>query len=135
MKLRPLCTHCLAAPCSSLSPAPSHPRAPGKSEAGHGERTWVPLDGHPQTLEGGPLRGGLESLTQGWGFWSCPLRLMPRPPFAHPSLPSSPSHRPSWVGGPEPRVRTGRRKLLVVPSKPLTPGPIPSKKKTKSLTF
>ena len=56
MKLRPLCTHCLAAPCSSQGLAPSHPRAPGKSRAGHSKRTWVPLEGHPQALEGGYLR-------------------------------------------------------------------------------
>lgn len=72
MKLRPLCTHCLAAPCSSQGPAPSHPRAPGKSRAGHGKRTWVPLEGHPQALEGGYLRGGLESFTQGRGLLELP---------------------------------------------------------------
>lgn len=135
MKLRPLCTHCLAAPCSSQGPAPSHPRVPGKSRAGHSKRTWVPLEGHPQALEGGYLRGGLESLTQGRGFWSCLLGLTPRPPFAHPPSPSSPGHRPSWIGGPEPRVITGRRKLLVVQSKPLTPGPIPSKKENQIINI
>ena len=135
MKLRPLCTHCLAAPCSSLRPAPSRPRVPGKSRARHGKRNWVPLEGHPQTLEGGHLRVGLESLTQGWCFWSCHLGLMPRPLFVHPPSPSSPDHRPSWVRGPEPRVRTGRRKLLVVPSKPLTPGPIHSKKENQLINI
>lgn len=135
MKLRPLCTHCLAAPCSSQSPAPSHPRVPGKSRARHDKRTWVPLEGHPQTLEGRQLRGGLESLTQGWGFWSCHLGLMPRPPFVHPPSPSSLGHRPSWVRGREPRVRTGRRKLLVVPSKLLTPGPIQSKKENQIINI
>lgn len=56
MKLRPLCTHGLAAPCSSPSPAPSHPRRLGKAGPGKGRGPGCPRGSPPNSGGWAPKR-------------------------------------------------------------------------------
>ena len=56
MKLRPLCTHGLAAPCSSPSPAPSHPRRLGKAGPGMGRGPGCPRGSPPNSGGWAPQR-------------------------------------------------------------------------------